>query len=147
MAYIKSNYCFLSHNIKALENPSTSLNENLKIIEGIEKKVSEAEGPVAEIAKQKLKYILDKNKGFDTLKTINKVLSGSFEGTADVPYTISELGVFKCAPITSCDVERSFSQYKAIFRPNRQSFNFDNLKKHVIVYCNQFNKTDLEEDE
>ena len=53
-------------------------------------------------------------------------------------YTITELSMFKYAPITSCDVEISFSQYKAIFRPNRQSFNFDNLKKHVIVYCNQF---------
>lgn len=145
LVYIKSNYCFLSHKIQALENPSTSLNQNLKIIEEIENKVSEAEGPVADMTKQKLKFVLDKNKGFNTLKKINKILCGRFEGNIDMAYTITELSMFKYAPITSCDVERSFSRYKAIFRPNRQSFNFDHLKKHVIVNCNQFDKASVME--
>jgi len=95
------------------------------------------------VAKQKLKSVLEKNKGFDTLKKIDNMLCGSFADTINVAFTLPELCVFKFAPVTSCDVERSFSQYKAIFRPNRQIFNFENLKKHVIVYCNQFDKADL----
>jgi hypothetical protein len=34
----------------------------------------------------------------------------------------------KYAPITSCDVERSFSWYKSVLRPNRRTFHFENLK-------------------
>lgn len=136
LAVPQSNYCFLSHQIKALENSSTSLNENLKIIENIEKKVSESGGPVAEVARQKFSYVIEKNKGFHILKKINSILCGRLEGDIDVPYSLAELCKFKYAPITSCDVEKLFSQYKALFRPNRKSFNFENLKKHVIIYCN-----------
>lgn len=60
---LKKQLLFLSHKLEALENPSTSLNQNLKIIEEIENNVSVAEGPVADMAKQKLKFVLDKNKG------------------------------------------------------------------------------------
>jgi hypothetical protein len=50
--------------------------------------------------------------------------------------TMGTAGVraLKFAPITSCEVERSFSIRKAIFRPNRQSFNLHNLSMYTI--CN-----------
>ena len=49
-------------------------------------------------------------------------------------YSSSELQLFKYAPITSVDVERSFSMY---VRQNRQSFTFDNLVKNMFVYINK----------
>ena len=48
------------------------------------------------------------------------------------------LAKLKYAPCTSCDVERSFSRFKAVFRSNRQSFAFENLREHLVVHCNMF---------
>jgi len=42
---------------------------------------------------------------------------------------------FKHASIfVSCDVERSFSKYKAVLRDNRKSFQFENLKMQFITH-------------
>ena len=38
-----------------------------------------------------------------------------------------ELVEFKCTPITTCDVERSFSTYKTILTENRRKFPSKNL--------------------
>jgi hypothetical protein len=48
----------------------------------------------------------------------------------------SDLTPLKYAPVTSCDVERSFSHYKIILSDNHRSFLFDNLKTHVVIHCN-----------
>jgi len=50
----------------------------------------------------------------------------------------SDIMRFKYAPITSVDVERSFSRFKNILRPNRRHLTFDNLKEIVIIQCNHF---------
>jgi len=39
----------------------------------------------------------------------------------------------KYAPITSVDVERSFSMYTNILAPNRMSFKESNLAKYTVV--------------
>jgi len=43
------------------------------------------------------------------------------------------------APITSCDVQRSFSKYKSILRSNRRLFVFENLKLYIVVACSDIN--------
>jgi len=45
----------------------------------------------------------------------------------------SDIMCFKYVPITSVDVERSFSRFKNILRPNRQHLTFDSLKEIVII--------------
>lgn len=47
---------------------------------------------------------------------------------------------FKYAPITSVDVERSFSAFKTILSNNRRAFEFENLRKHLIIQCNREGK-------
>ena len=47
-------------------------------------------------------------------------------------YTVKELTSFKHAPITSMDVERSFSMYTTFLRPNRLNFTFENIKKNYL---------------
>jgi hypothetical protein len=49
---------------------------------------------------------------------------------------------FKHAPVTSCDVERSFSRYKTMLSDNLRSFLFENFTMCVIVYCNSENDSD-----
>ena len=42
---------------------------------------------------------------------------------------------FKYCPVTSVDVERSFSAYKLILTDKRQKFNPEHLEKLMVVYC------------
>jgi len=44
---------------------------------------------------------------------------------------------FKYAPITSIDMQRSFSRFKNILRPNRRHLTLKNVKEIVIIQCNR----------
>jgi len=48
----------------------------------------------------------------------------------------SEAKHFKYCPVTSVDVERTFSAFKMILYDKRENFSIENLEKHIIVYCN-----------
>ncbi|KAJ4434723.1 hypothetical protein ANN_23291 [Periplaneta americana] len=49
---------------------------------------------------------------------------------------VCDIPLFKYARLTSCDVERSFSQYKSSFRDNRHAFVMENLEMTFVVHCN-----------
>ncbi|KAJ4450390.1 hypothetical protein ANN_01814 [Periplaneta americana] len=49
---------------------------------------------------------------------------------------VCDIPLFKYARLTSCDVERSFSQYKSLFRDNRHAFVMENLEMTFVVHCN-----------
>jgi len=74
-----------------------------------------------------------------------KILTGKEENVSDLDIpedlTSSNMAYFKFVPITSADVEHSFSLYKNILAPNRRSFKFENLKKPMIVQCNNYIKS------
>ncbi|KAF0737837.1 Uncharacterized protein FWK35_00033984, partial [Aphis craccivora] len=59
----------------------------------------------------------------------------SFEGLPE-DLTLNGLVYFKYAPITSVDVERSFSIYKNMLTNNRRAFKFDDIRKCLIVQSN-----------
>lgn len=46
------------------------------------------------------------------------------------------LRFYKFVTMTSTDVERSFSRYKNFLSNNRRSFEVNNLKKILVVQCN-----------
>ena len=75
-----------------------------------------------------------KNPGFDKLRKIAKVLSGS-EENIDMPP--NKIAAFKFAPLQSCDVERTFSVYKLILNKKRTNFTPENLEKYLICNCEQ----------
>lgn len=56
--------------------------------------------------------------------------------------TPAEIEAYKYAPITSCDVERSFSVEKRVLEDCPRSFLFQNLKNHILIHCNIFSETD-----
>jgi hypothetical protein len=53
-----------------------------------------------------------------------------------IDYSIDEISCFKYAPITSCDVERSFSKYESVLSDRREGFTVENLKYVLILNCN-----------
>lgn len=90
----------------------------------------------------KFDRVVSRNKGFVHLKEVVTILSTGKATQSDDfidSLTPDEISAYKFASITSCDVERSFSMYNNVLENNRRSFTFENLKKHVVVYCNFFN--------
>jgi len=60
---------------------------------------------------------------------INVILGGNGAtlGEEDPVLDISDVTVFKYAPLTTCDIERSFSQYKTMLSDSCRSYSFENL--------------------
>lgn len=85
-----------------------------------------------------------KIEGLATLEEIACILDEGKQGERDDfidTLTPAELQAYSHAPITSCDVERSFLAYNSnrVLKDCRRSFVFENLKKHVVIHCNKFN--------
>lgn len=83
---------------------------------------------------------MDKNTRFKTVSTISKILNGEKVSNQSIPDDLnnSDIAHFQFAPITSVDVERSFSKYKNLLSNNRRSFTIANIKHALIVQCNTF---------
>ncbi|KAL4125851.1 hypothetical protein QTP88_010091 [Uroleucon formosanum] len=88
-------------------------------------------GPYGIAVSKKLDQVLIKNKGLNSLKQICKIITGGesmdLRSIAE-DLTCNDLSFFKYAPITSVDVERSFSAYKCILADNRRAFQFENVR-------------------
>ncbi|XP_022166527.1 uncharacterized protein LOC111031049, partial [Myzus persicae] len=140
LVYIHSNFGFIPEYITKLETQYISLSEALSAVKYVQNKLNDFEGEIGVAIFQKLNNVLEKNSGFKTILNISKILSGqesSMEGLPD-DLTGDDITYFKYAPITSTDVERSFSRYKTLLVDNRRSFNFENIKKSLVVQCNTF---------
>jgi hypothetical protein len=93
-------------------------------------------GPGIDFARSKLTNVLSKNRGYSTLKKIDGIINGEvIECDEDEKLPVEDLSSLKYAPIVSCDVERSFSNYKSMLQDNRRSFQFENLKSIFIISC------------
>jgi hypothetical protein len=82
--------------------------------------------------------VLERNYGFSIICKINGILGGNGAtlGEEDPALDSKDVTLFKYAPLTSRDVQRSFSMYKKILSDNRRSFSFENLKMHLVIHCN-----------
>ena len=134
LIFIHANYGFLIELIKKLETRNLILNDSIKLVNEAVEKVTQVPSQKGEAIKEKLNYILNKNKGFEKLVKINQILNG--ESQMNLKYSIEEMSAFKYAPITSCEAERSFSVFKSILSEKRTSFNFENLKMYLFVNSN-----------
>ncbi|KAL4113266.1 hypothetical protein QTP88_016925 [Uroleucon formosanum] len=141
LAFIMSNYGFISTSITRLETKGMSLTESIKIIKTAKESIHSANVGGCAQAKaidEKFQKVMEKNVGFVQLQKISDIINGQNESMDVLPTDISsgDIPFFKFAPISSVDVERSFSKYKNILADNRRSFEFSNLKKYLIVQCN-----------
>jgi CRISPR/Cas system CMR subunit Cmr6 (Cas7 group RAMP superfamily) len=122
------------------ETQDLILVESLSVVEEAVKRLEKVQGPIGDIINVKVKNVLQKNSGIAKMKVIKNILTGtSTEASLDVELSPSDIVNVQYCPITSVEVERSFSRYKAILRQNRRSFEFENLKMHVVINCNQDN--------
>lgn len=144
LAYISSNFKKIATTIENLEKKNVALTSNLELILSFRLELKSCPGKIGEEINRKFEAVLKKKPGYSILQRIkNKLLGIEEKEEENEDFEIlnalspSDISKFKYAPITSCDVERSFSQYKALFRENRQSFTFDHLKKTFICSVNK----------
>ena len=76
--------------------------------------------------------MLENNPGLSYLQKVAAVLEGRGDNTL-TPEQLQNVAVLKYAPVTSCDVERSFSAYKQVLTNKRRSMTVGNIeKKHWL---------------
>ena len=92
-------------------------------------------GKLADLIKSKVDNAFSRNPGLEEMCKISASLSGSSNVKLESDISPADTVNFKYAPITSCAVERSFSQYKSLLRDNRRSFKLENLKQYFVAYC------------
>lgn len=134
IAYIDSNFGWLAESIKKLETVGRPLLESMEIIEDAKRLLQGVCGDVGEKVRNKLNAVLERNPGYDSLLAVCEILSGK---TRTPPEDISPnyIPLLKYAPVTTCDVERSFSAYKNILSDRRQNFTSDHLEMYLVTHC------------
>ncbi|KAE9542417.1 hypothetical protein AGLY_003278 [Aphis glycines] len=138
LVYIKSNFSSLTTSITKLQTERISLADSIEIIDNVSVAMKRLTGTTGKNICTKMENIFKKNVGLAMLKKIKNILNGELIDINDLPedLDINDLTYFKYAPITSVNVERSFSAYKTLLTNNRRSFKVENIKKHLIIQCN-----------
>lgn len=92
-------------------------------------------GSCGQMVLEKIQQILNRNPGVKEIFRVSDVLK--YMPNSEIPEEIpsSLWSKYKYAPVTSCDVERSFSAYKLILTEKRHNFTPANLEKHLVIYC------------
>lgn len=139
LAFIKTNFSSIISGTIILETKGLSIQDSTDIVEGIRKSLSSMR---RKEFNQKMNAVLKRNTGYEQLIEIRNVLFQHTKPSDDYVKSLNpnELTLFRFCPATTSDVERSFSLYGNILTQNRRSFTFENLKKHMIVKCNDFFK-------
>ena len=133
LAYISLNFKFIVEDIKKLEKQNLTLCESVDLINHVKESLSMVKGNVGISVRNKFKYVLNKNSGFSILEKVVKVHQGDL--VPDLELLPSNINNFKNAPITSVDVERSFSIYKYLYTDRKHNILIENFEKQIIVNC------------
>lgn len=132
---INTHFKIIASTITKLESQGLAVWETIQLIDQVQKSLISSPCSVAKSALEKMNRVMEKNSGFKVIRDINNVISGCTKHS--VPnLEIEELPIFKYAPCTSVDVERSFSAFKSFLKSNRSSFCEKNLSMMLIVYYN-----------
>ena len=134
LAYIKSNFERIIPATKELQTQELTLSEVANILLRVRNCVDRATGEVGEIVRQKYDLVFGKNPGFKKIRQIGSVLAGTNIPDFNMPPGL--IARYKYAPLTSSDVERSFSCYKTILTDRRTNFTKKNLEMYLVCYCN-----------
>lgn len=118
-----------------LESVGLPLTESIEIAKSCIEDLKTIPGSCGQRISEKIQQILNRNPGVKEIFRVNDVLKymPSSEIPEDIPSSL--WSKYKYAPVTSCDVERSFSAYKLILSEKRHNFTPANLEKNLIIYC------------
>lgn len=132
LVFIKVNFGFIPDMITSLESGQLSLRESISTVETFLAKCGNVPGRVGDQVRRKADVTVTKNEGFKFLKIVKNMYENK-SSDENVPWPYSILPKLEYCPITSVDVERTFSLYKHIFTDRRQSFLLENFEKYLVV--------------
>lgn len=129
LAFIKTYASYLPAAMKKLEGRNLSLAEQFEVLEDARQKIASTPKTSGRVLREKFDFVFNKNEGLQFLQAVN---------AGNLPETMSpeELRAFQVAPLTSVEVERSFSMYKNILTDRRHRFIDENLEKMIILHFN-----------
>lgn len=135
LIFIASNFKIITESITKLETQNLPLHQSVQIVADV--RVHFKNLPISGLfVSEKFEEVLRKNTGFTKLEDVAKLLSGIDTSLDISSYPEEHLSALKFAPITSCEVERSFSKYKSILSDRRQGFSIENLEMYLISNFN-----------
>nr|CAD7579990.1 unnamed protein product [Timema californicum] len=136
LAYVKSNFGNLPGAITVLEARELPLVKAMKIMRGIEENLNQVSGSVGTAIVDKCDRELRRDPGWKVVANIADILEGQTKSLPEVKLSPDEIACLKFGPMTSCEVERSFSQYGHILSDNRTKFTPENLEKYLVINSN-----------
>lgn len=130
LQFIETNFRDIPDTIKMLETRGLKLSTALGKFDGLVENLKRIDWSLQGQLQDKINAIIARNPDFEILQQISKS-----EFTADTLSQFSTLvPYYTFAPITSCDVERSFSRFKDVFTSKRTQFLDENLEKYLIIH-------------
>lgn len=139
LAFIHANFAHIAQAITRLETAGLPLTDSLSIVRNVQERVQATHGGAAAAVQEKLRAVFAKNSGLATLQAASKVLSGLAltDGEKDLvsKYSPTDFELLQYVPVTSTDVERTFSRYKALLRDNRQNLTVQHVCWHLVSQC------------
>ena len=136
LAFIAAHLSFLPPTLMRLEERGLPLIDALAVVDQAQRRIDSILGEKGDRLKCKFDAIMQRNPGINILRAVERILKGEGE-LSSLPCSIGpgEVGLFKFCPITSVDVERSFSIYKNILSDQRQQLTQENIKKIIVTNC------------
>lgn len=134
LAFIKAHFSMLATAINDLEATQLPLINSFQILEKVVENLKLIPGDIGKKIMEKMDGVLHRNPGYVQMKRICNILKGQIEDIPDM--NPEDIASMKYAPITSCDVERSFSAYKNVLTDKRHNFTMENLNHILVIYCN-----------
>ena len=118
-----------------LQSVGLLLTESLEIVNTCIDDLKAIPGTCGQLVSEKILLVLDRNPGAKEIFKLCNVLKNTPNCECPEEILSSLWSKYKYAPITSCDVERSFSAYKLILSEKRHNFTPVNLEKNLVIYC------------
>ena len=128
--FISTNFEPILPVIKSLEQQNVPLTSSFEKFEHLFDQLKAVEVPVVKKLEDNLHDIIKRNPDYTTLR---QIAFNSFTDDAVAEKYFHLLDCFALAPVTSCDVERSFSKFKDLLTAKRHFFTEENLEKFAII--------------
>ena len=135
LIYISANFSALPDSIRKLEEQNLKMVDALGIFQRALQSMSAAFGSIGLSVKNRCQCVELNNLGLETIKKIREIIIGEHE--VQLEDNIARNAQFyQYAPVTSVEVERSFSKLKLILSDKRLNLTTANMKKFLIISCN-----------
>ncbi|KRY47112.1 hypothetical protein T03_15342 [Trichinella britovi] len=136
---IASNFANFVQAITFLKKCSETLVDILQVFGKVIDDIHKIPGKVGEDIQRKCDKLISANKDLKEIQSIAEVFKGKSNAQL-IGMNIQSAVCFKYAPVTSAEVERSFSQLKYILSEGRHSLTPDKLKKMLVISATRQDK-------